>query len=174
MAKYDWRSLRSKLQLERGDFVPANEPDMAQFEASTGFLLPKSYRDYCTTIGPGSLTSPVNYKIRVPGSKSQLYDLLSFHNEIRTYPTNYLKNQEQFKRAWFFARDIGNGIYLWDPIEVTRRAENEYAIYIIYEGNEVDRLADTFADFIDNICLTSAPPAYEQDEVELTFNPPHD
>jgi hypothetical protein len=41
----------------------------------------------------------------------------------------------------------------------------------MYEDYEIDRLADTFWDFVNSICLATCSPAYVKGEIELTFEP---
>ena len=67
--------------------------------------------------------------------------------------------------------DIGNRIYYWDPSERTRFESNEYTIYVLSDYEETNRLADTFWDFINNVCINASSPAHALHEIELTFEP---
>ncbi len=171
MATNDWKSVLAKLDVTGGSVNPVTAKEIAQFEAETKFLLPKSYCGYCTTIGPGILVTPDSYKISVPGAKSEHYNLLTFNDVMKVVEGKPSIIRELFARSWLFAVDIGNGLYFWDPLEITRPGDNEYAIYIMYEDYKLDRLADTFWGFVTKICLVSGPPGYVQSENELTFEP---
>jgi len=117
------------------------------------------------------LVRPRSLTVAALTEQTKEFDLSNFNEEMKTFDRRPLKDPDQFERACFFASDIGNGVYFWDPTLPTHTDENEYAIFVMYEDYEIHGLADTFWDFINEICLKPCPPAYLRGEIELTFEP---
>jgi hypothetical protein len=54
--------------------------------------------------------------------------------------------------AKIFASDGTGAIFFWDPVEVTTHQLHEYAIYVVWRDWTLERLCNTFWEFV-NICL---------------------
>jgi hypothetical protein len=163
MSVKDWRSLLSRIQLI-GKPKPVKSNTIKDFEKATGFLLPSSYCDYCKVFGAGVLERPDCYEISVPGASVERFKLelnckFYFHKGI-AYPKALLSHKKQLQRAWVFAKDISRSKFFWDPMETTNN--NEYPVYIIDEYYNIERIADTFWNFVNDICLGSGPPNYSE------------
>lgn len=171
MSANSWKRVLSKLEIAGGRVNPITTKEISQFEASTGFLLPKGYHEYCVTIGPGRLVSPTNYCICAPGAKQDEYNLVKFNQAMKVIEGVPLEITDQYSRGWLFAVDIGNRLYFWDPQEVTQPDSREYAIYVLEDYETLTRLSDTFWDFINNICLSDTRPDGSKREIELVFEP---
>jgi hypothetical protein len=63
-------------------------------------------------------------------------------------------------------------VYFWDPKDCTNAHDFEYGVYVLYRDWGIARLADTFRDFITDICLNKGIPAYENRTlIEPSFVP---
>ena len=149
-----WDSLLSELEVVRGKITyPADAcRQLARYEIEIGMLLPVSYKEYCSVLGPGEL--PSGHYITAPGDQGS--------REARNYHAaclgcvwpGYVRNGtgEQLTTARFFAIEYKD-FYFWNTAEVTSAESNEYAVYVHTAGQEVHRLSDTFIDFVIQVCL---------------------
>lgn len=79
---------------------------------------------------------------------------------------------DQCRRAVFFARDVCTSWFFWDPSDVTDSQNHEYGIYILHREGRIYKLADTFWNFIKDVCLGTCIPEYDySEEVERVFSP---
>jgi hypothetical protein len=162
-----WKAVLDKLEVT-GKLKPVKEKALREYEETYQFLLPKSYRDFCKVFGAGFLTRPTNYEIQVPGAKEFRYTLCpNVYGNPELEPDGWdPESFIRFKRGWVFASDIAPNVYFWDPHEHTLSQDNEYAIYgIEHEELKVERLAGTFWEFVNEICLRPTT------NFELTFRP---
>jgi hypothetical protein len=177
MAHTSWQELLPSLTILRGQPRPISDAELDQFERETAFTLPKSYRAFCTSFGPGELVRPWHYRIAVPGPSdwSEMVELRKFNRYAHTCTAEcdeYCANPDQVRRAWCFGTDIGASWYFWDPLDVTEPSGNEYGIYILYRGYKIGRLAGTFWSFVNDVCLGSGVPGYDNTEpMARTFEP---
>ena len=176
MANNMWSEVLQSLSMISGELRPVSESDLDQFETETGFKLPKSYRDFCTLLGPGILAHPGNYRIVAPksngGEMEELRRFNRFAHACNQECEFYCQNAEQVKRALFFGTDIGTSWFFWDPGETANAKDNEHSIFVLYRDYDVERLANSFWDFVNDICLKSGLPGYAKvGRITKTFEP---
>ena len=155
MDETEWSELLGSLQVI-SKLHPCSVDVLDAYESETGFKLPASYRAFCQVFGPGDIGDWFN--IAVPGftgkpkSKNQ-YDLAAktaFYHEGLGQES--FSDPEQFKRAVIFGDDCTGAIFFWDPAERTVKTKHEYAISVLWRDLSLERVCDTFAEFV-NICL---------------------
>lgn len=154
-----WQELLARVEVDTGvgQLNPVGEIALNGFESKRGLKLPNSYRSYCMVFGAGIFSDAV--KIATPGYKGQVHvcqieQLEEMGHEGLEYE-EYSPNPEQHKRAIFFAFDMFRSYHFFDPAEITDRANNEYAIYTLFDSWEVKRIADNFWMFVTDVCLGS-------------------
>ena len=189
MQKQDWEELLKKFEIKsRRPYLPPPVPrpasagEIAQFEETADFKLPKSYKDFCQVFGPCELLDyQGNYQIATPGPPSWNgnYELKKFHERVKSYNDEYedycKENPSQVGRAFFFATDIATSSYFWDPLEITNKLNNEYKIYVIHRNYEVEFLSDSFQGLVMDVWLGSNLLRYlDEDEgpIRWIMNPP--
>ncbi|WP_020470014.1 hypothetical protein [Zavarzinella formosa] len=171
-SKSDWVSLLAKFEIQGGSVNPVQRKILAQYQKNTGFMLPKSYCDYCQVFGPGFLTLPYCFRVCVPTASSAAFDIDILNKNKKGMPEDYVSDVDQFRRAVFFASDIGTSHFFWDPHEVIDSKNHEYGIFVIYRSWEVKRISEDFSSLIHDICHGSGVPGYENAEgVDLVFEP---
>jgi hypothetical protein len=149
-----WRELLKTLKVE-GKLHPTSVAALDAYESETGFRLPASYRSFCQVVGPGDVGDWFN--IAVPGFAGKYkdqYDLsakTALYHERRDWE-EYSSEPKQFARAIIFGDDCTGALFFWDPAEVTMRGKREYAIYVVWRGWSLERVCDSFWEFV-NICL---------------------
>jgi hypothetical protein len=159
MAANQWQELFNSLRFEPGKpCATSSDAKISEFEKSSGFRLPASYGAWVKLFGPGELSKC--FRIVAPGFTEigDACDLMSFMRASQEDVHDddvaaYAPDAAQFRRMIFFCEDVGTHHYGWDPAEVTDKARNECAIYVFFREWEVRRLADTFAEFIQDIVL---------------------
>jgi hypothetical protein len=171
-----WSKVLQTLSIVGGELGPVSQSDLDQFETETGFKLPKSYRDFCTLLGPGTLAHPGNYRIVAPkangGQMEELRRFNRFAHDCNQECELYCQNPEQVKRAWFFGTDIGTSWFFWDSVETTNPKNYEYSVFVLYRDYDVERLASSFWEFVNDICLESGLPGYAKvGPITKTFEP---
>jgi hypothetical protein len=173
MKEHDWTSVLSRFDIyEGGKLKPVEASALSAFERSNSFLLPTSYRGYCQTFGPGFLTRPCNYCICVPLAKSKRFNIDFLNQMVKSQENNYAADVDQINRSIFFATDIGTSEFFWDPTDITDKKDSEYGVYVLYRDYKVERLSDSFWGFINEICLGTGVPAYDNSTpIDFTFEP---
>lgn len=160
-----WDSLLSELEIVWGKITyPADAcRQLTRYETEIGMLLPVSYREYCSVIGPGEL--PSGHCITAPGEISGLQEARSYHAACLgcVWP-GYVRNGggEKLTTARFFASEYKDK-YFWNTAEVTSAESNEYAIYVHTAEQKVHRLSDTFSDFVMRVCLRGGGAEFDPD-----------
>jgi SMI1/KNR4 family protein SUKH-1 len=149
-----WQQLLTSIAVD-GTPHPVSDVDLDAFETEWDNRLPLSYRNYCNIFGPGELAGW--YNIATPnyqGNFKERYDLTTKNTAVHEGRDwrEYSPNPEQFNRALIFADDTATAVYFWDPAEASMAKDNEYAIYAMYRDWTLQKLCDTFCEFID-ICL---------------------
>lgn len=166
-----WSHKRKAFVVRQCQPVPLPLESLNALENRTGFRLPRSYREFCRVFGGGELSDC--YQILIPDAPHETYDIekrnLLFHDS-REYNA-YSPDPEQYERGYIFAQDIGRGIYFWDPQEITDDRRNEYGIYGVFEGWETKRLADTFGEFIIDLCLGERHRELYDDQPKRFYSP---
>lgn len=143
--------------------------ELDRYEHEINLSLPKSYRQFCLKFGPGQIVPPVRYNIAAPGrdpweSDSELRHLNriakdSVSGVVDEYTADPL-DVSRLSRALYFASDMIPQFYFWDTSELTSAENAEYAVYVIQRLGNIERLADTFFDFVANRCLVTGVPGY--------------
>jgi SMI1 / KNR4 family (SUKH-1) len=177
MKRLDWDGLKDRVTLIGDELRVVSDKELDAFESETGFKLPESYRQFCKVFGAGTLARPDTFNIAVPGLTRTYpaFELRSFNLETRDFSREYkvrCARPDLFERAWFFGDDIGTSYYFWDPQEVIDKHNAECAIYVMLRSWELLRIADTFWNFIVDVCLgTGIPGTKQTDAIEWVFEP---
>ena len=79
----------------------------------------------------------------------------------------------------FFCRSGTGDLIGWDPTDLQDRRQREYGIYEWGRGDTSRKLADSFPQFIEEVCLSEAnlhPPSWDFKELgtRRTFFPAYD
>lgn len=175
----DWQRLYDSLDVSVPDWSPAAEKPTPQaldeYENSSGFKLPLSYRCFVQVFGPGELGQ--EFRIFAPGYESlgehaAATDLGRFNaskEPLRADPQvlQYYEDQERISRLVFFASTDGGEIIGWDPLDVRDRGNCEYGIYIILNDRKApELLAKSFTEFVHDVCLGNGYFRFFSDETE--------
>ncbi len=162
-----WQELFKSFETQGQQTYTATDIELDSFEQSSNFLLPKSYRSFSKVFGPGVLCDL--FKIGVPGyvgPHSSSYDLQSLHDWVgnaRIEYEEYCPDPIQFRRGYFFARDIISGVHVfWDKEEVTNTEKHECAIYFLHRDWEIEKAADTYWEFVTEVCFENARHLYDE------------
>jgi hypothetical protein len=141
--------------------------DLDQFEVARGFKLPQSYREFATIFGPGLLAR--YFWIAAPGCPEcgTHSDLEMLDKESPSQaPLNFLQEVHeggdiaQMRRMVFFCETEGAESIGWDPTEVTDQDGPEYEIYLVPRLGIQVRVANSFPEFIHEVCLGKKFPEY--------------
>lgn len=174
-----WHELYDSFVIEPTYGEAARKPTAAQldqFEADTGFRLPRSYREYILVFGPGRLFS--DWYIAAPGyGDSWRWDLRTMHENVRPqehwidyYPA---AEHDRVRRCRYFCAKYKDA-FGWDPAEVCDPEAPEYAVYRLVEGGQVVRVADSFRGFMEDAMLEIlTAPGWDEEELgpRLLFEP---
>lgn len=139
--------------------VPKPTPkDFDAYEAKTGFKLPESYRGLLLATGPGRFVGEFN--IAAPGNSTggirTSLEALNVHYHKTQSPADlerYSNDVNRALRLHVFSFSEGTLLIGWDPQEVTDPNRHEYGIYELDRLYKVNRLADTFHEFIEDFVL---------------------
>jgi hypothetical protein len=94
------------------------------------------------------------FRLNVPCVKNQSYDLAMSHRAAReNLSDGWSGEQEWLQRAIFFGWTIGGEPIVWDTAVVTDPVTHEYRVCWLDRGDDIHRAADSFPEFIDEICL---------------------
>jgi uncharacterized protein (TIGR02996 family) len=163
----DWQEFYDSLLVRPyGWHQTVPKPTVSQldeFEAATGFRLPRSYREYILVFGPGQLLT--DWDIAAPGyGGSWSYDLQTMHENL-SY--RHPRTDEQYPvDRWRYFCAAYKDRYCWDPAEVTDPDAHEYAVYHIVEDGRVMRFADSFRGFVESIALDMLTlPGWDEDDL---------
>ncbi len=172
----EWNGLFKQFDVT-GDVRTATTSDLDDYETDTRFVLPSGYRIFCRVIGAGRLAKPISYDIAVPGPQAS-----GDRDELRALNAKVNRNWQKlknscldlgrFESARFFGTDTKGSHYFWDPRDICDSHGSEYGIYILYPDGKVQRLASSFWAFINDVCLGTGIPGYENpDLIEWVFEP---
>lgn len=161
-----WESLFATFEIEGPISYPRYaKNEIERYEKEIGFSLPNSYKDFCSTFGPGELVPSLQYSIAAPGLETleSFFEIRHLNGFVKgnmpkvdEYPgPPDLSGHAQLSRAIFFGSDISLHYYFWDPEEITSKADQEYAIYVVQRSYSIVRLADTFFEFVSRVCLAT-------------------
>lgn len=174
MKMNDWKSLLSKFEIREGSIEPVQPRTLARYEKAKGLVLPKSYKEYCKTFGPGTFVTASDRQFCTPAAASPWFNLDVLNQKIQSMANvdEYAGDPKQFRRALYFGSDISTAFYFWDPQDVTDSKQNEFGVYVLYRDWSVTRLADTFWDLIYNIYATyESKIKGSSDDLGLVFVP---
>jgi predicted DNA-binding WGR domain protein len=155
-----WESLHDRIAHYYPNYRYVAKPtlqDLDAFEAASGFLLPRSYRDFALAFGPGELAQ--QFKIYTPGAFSKRNEqngLAHFNESYRTWKKHFAGSPsltEQAKRMIVFSTTVGGDSIGWDPEDVCDTVNHEYGIFNITRHNDVERIGNSFEKFILDYCL---------------------
>lgn len=133
-----------------------------QFEKEMDFPLPMSYRDFILQFGPGEIAGEI--QIAAPGYPNHFdqVDLQRSIHRYRDFPEELLEKYSEPERALrllVFAMTTNADMIGWDPEDIRDQGTHECGIYLIpHDGFEVQHIANSFQEFIDNYCLTLPAP----------------
>jgi hypothetical protein len=136
-------------------------------EARCGFRLPATYREFLHRFGPGELSRYFRISGPIParlkGQVSGVFDLEAQRGMIEgtedyqlgTLPTSA-------RQLVLFAETVGSDWLFWDVRDVRDPGRTEYGVYGFPRGERHggELVAESFADFITDVCLGSGFPVY--------------
>jgi len=161
LRKDPWQDFADSVEIVEGrkPVPPASDEALDDFERRTGFRLPLSYRSFVKRFGPGTLAQ--RFDVTAPGyagesSDVDIDELRAFF--VRVTSDGELEESyddpERAHRLVIFCHATGEDLFGWDPREVTDPAAHEYAVYEVPRHEDrLNRLAATFAGFINDYCL---------------------
>ena len=186
MPSANWDALPEKLTPDYAsdalDRPTRDELDatMNDYESRSGFRLAFSYREFLHRFGPGELagyfriSGPIPQRLRGPVSDVFDIDLQRAMIEgTEDYQAGVLPTAT--RRLVLFAETIGSDWLFWDVRDVRDPGRAEYGVYGFSRGSR-DRgelVAESFADFITEVCLGRGFPVYPRHprEPEWRFSP---
>lgn len=158
-----WKELYHRLHIKSPRGAPVSKTSKASLEAyesRTEFRFPSSYKKFVTLFGPGEIGGYFN--VFAPGySNRRCGDLVDFQrflqkpNTRQSFEATY-GNRKFLQRMVPFGNTIGGDVIVWDPEDIRSAREHEYGVWVLLDDSrEITELADSFADFIVNVCLGS-------------------
>jgi uncharacterized protein (TIGR02996 family) len=122
------------------------------FEAEREMRLPRSYKAFAHVFGPGEIAQ--YFRICVPCVADDYQDLVTFNRNAQSGEGYYWAGEaERLRRTVFLALTIGGEAVVWDTAAVTEPVGHEYRVCWLDRADDVYRTADSFRQFIDEICL---------------------
>ena len=188
MAKAVWTQLPGRIEtlVRKGQAIDKPPPSelaaaLDDYEARTGFRLPKSYREYMEWFGPGALSSwfqicgPIPARLR--GRVARVYDI-DRQREMIEDPDGFWASSvspEVLRRLVLFASTEGGDWFFWDAADVRSKAAHEYGVYGHAhgrDGGEVELVAPSFKAFVTDVALGDRYPFTSNErEPEWSFWP---
>lgn len=168
----EWQKLLKSVK-GRKTIRPITTEELDACEEELRVKLPASYRSYCQSLGPGKIANW--YTITTPGYRGRYNTAYNLNAKNSFYHSRldwreYSKDATQYEKAVIFADDDAGAIYFWDPREKTARRRHEYAIYATFRDWSLERVCDTFSEFI-SICLHQHQRTLYKTKPELRFDP---
>ena len=153
-------------------WVPAMQKKIGEalraFEAEFGHPLPRSYKAYAHVFGYGEMAG--FFRITDPCARDSYDTPAGFNREIQeSHGETFTGQREWLKKAIFFAATIGGEFVAWDTAVVNDPVGHEYRVCCLTRSGMIHRTADSFPQFIDEICLTVFDEEGEQ--TPQTFHP---
>jgi hypothetical protein len=161
-----WHSwLRNFQVISNGNVEVKTTTDLESFEQENGFLLPKSYKNFCTVFGTCSffqdrrvycpnfaLSEELMYPL-----KQEFNDALEFGNLSDYVSPNMISVIERIlmRSGFMFSDDIGAKIYLFDT-ETYQREDESCDIWSASGEGELDSfsfLGRSFDNFFLDFCV---------------------
>jgi hypothetical protein len=138
-------------------FEPVVKPTIGSvdaFEASTGFKLPTSYRQFTLSYGPGELAEYL--RIRAPGYPGDIDLDLAEYNRFLHSGDDLLRETygqpELLASLWYFGSSFMGDSFGWNASEPTGTGKFEYAIYALPRvGKNTVKVALSFNEFVRGI-----------------------
>jgi hypothetical protein len=171
MADDTWDEFAESVELRVGKrpMKRPSEKDLDAFEKTFGFRLPRRYRGFVKRFGAGELhVGFTDYRLPseefwfyAPGNpKNRFNSSLDQHvgesrGSLRDF--SHFTEPARAQRLVVFACDaLGDRYFGWDPQEATDADGSDYAVYCLERDdplNKVERVADSFTDFVLGYCL---------------------
>ena len=153
-----WEQFLSRVKIikrGRGPWVgPSEMKVVRETERKLKVKFPESYAAFATEVGPGVISR--YYRIYVPTKEAQWCSLTTEVRRIRKAVAKDLieRKEEKLSASFFpFGNTVGGDTIGWDTRRVSGDG-SEYPIYLIdRRSRQVYRVAETFPDFITNVCL---------------------
>ena len=157
-----WDELQRAVRKGQHPLRTSTDADLDDFEAARGVKLPPSYREFAKLFGRCEMGSYI-FATPLRGDPSEsMVNLAYFDRELHGHAESdlmgiagkvYMPNAEVGPRLVFFASDIGNYSYGFDPTEVTDEQAGESAIYCREDSRRgYVRVASTFPEFVTGFC----------------------
>jgi hypothetical protein len=154
-----WDELHRAVYIPPGRrLTPVGDAELDAFEARFGLKLPASFREFAETFGTYELGSRA-LKIYMPaldGPGGEPRGLAYIQNDMQELARadaaavrsgHYtMENGEVGVRLVYFAFDMSDDAFGWDPSEVTDAETNEYAIWV--RGSGYEPVASSLVDLI--------------------------
>jgi len=142
------------------DSVPL--PDavaLDEFERTSGFHLPESYRRFVLRFGPGTFDSIDEVSVASPGYPKtyRYFDLarLNRADVVRDWPDDEIQmsfgpNVARVRRLILFATTSGGDRYGWDPLDLTDESAHECGVYLLPRHGKplMRRTGKNFVEFV--------------------------
>jgi uncharacterized protein (TIGR02996 family) len=144
--KHHKRRWAAKKQAAIGEALQA-------FEAELELKLPRSYKAYAHVFGLGDMAG--HFRICVPcvPRRDKFDELATFNREAHANFNEFWEGEREWiKRAIFFASTPAEHI-AWNPAIVTDELTHESRICWLDRFFRIYRTAETFPEFIDEVCL---------------------
>lgn len=153
-----WEQFLSRVKIikrGRGPWVgPSGLKVVRDAERKLKVSFPESYTAFATEAGPGIISR--YYRIYVPTKEAGWCSLTTEAKRIRKAVAKDLieRKEEKLSASFFpFGNTLGGDTIGWDTSE-TSGDGSEYPIYFIdRRSRQVYRVAETFPDYISNVCL---------------------
>jgi|SRR5262245_15444188 len=158
-----WEGLFTKYSLKENEtsrpaVAKPGLRELAEAEAALGDPLPASYKAFCMEIGPVVLLD--NYRIYAPCAENDYADLVKSAMRWKQYSDKELEKYSWPAGVPKYSFPVNDLIVFADTLAgdnfgfytKEKTAGDEYAVYMISsEEMEVDKVADSFPDIIENV-----------------------
>jgi hypothetical protein len=159
----DWDVIKSKT------FLPPDRPlrlfpiaaELEGYEVKSGFALPRSFREFATTFGAGTI-EPGDWRFAVPGIPDPFGGRYTDPTSLTRW---FMQGREgtladeyddtvRARRLVLFCSNESYDFFGWDPLDVTEPESHEYGIYLLGRyDTRVLRLAKRFRRFVLDYCF---------------------
>lgn len=119
-------------------------------ETKYSFVFPRSFKEFLRVFGTGFLADYFNFY----GPNHGLEEQIHWRDMRKKALMKIFRQAEMLPRIVIFCDTLGGDLIAWDPEDVTDKKAGEFGIYALPRNdNQIVRLADTFHDFILDVCL---------------------
>ena len=181
MSKGFWLDFYHTLTIDADCGRPVAKPteqQLNEFEQESGFLLPKSYRDFIQIFGPGDFL--LSLEIAAPGYDNLVKEEMDLKRANKVYrltsdemSTLSQHDATRANRLYYFGFIYGRDPLGWDITDVMNAENNEYAIYQGFYQHKV--IAVSFQELVLTVCdeLFKPDPSWNEEELgpQRAFTP---